>query len=127
MNSWLHEVNIDGWEIPFVYGTPLDGAAQGKTKSIMHFSPRRDKRLLDNFFGQFTLVDFVIHEIFCPRHHTPNPIPCVLLSKFKDNVLTALIHVPYVIKETLLRVLEVPNGAEMRRPQRSCTTVRVQI
>ena len=101
--AWVH---IDGWEIPFVYSTPWDGAALGRTESILRFSPRRDKRLLTNFFSQFTLADFVIHEIHCPNHHTPTPVPCVLVARFKDNVPMAAIHVPDAIKPRLFRTLE---------------------
>ena len=101
--AWVH---IDGWEIPFIYSTPWDGAALGRTESILRFSPRRDKRLLTNFFSQFTLADFVIHEIYCPNHHTPTPIPCVLLARFKDNVPMAAIHVPEAIKPRLFKALE---------------------
>ena len=101
--AWVH---IDGWEIPFVYSTPWDGAALGRTESILRFSPRRDKRLLTNFFSHFTLADFVVHEIHCPNHHTPTPVPCVLLARFQDNVPMAAIHVPDAIKPRLFRTLE---------------------
>ena len=61
-------ITIDGWEIPLVYSTPWNGAAQGRTEPILRYSPRRDKRFLSNFFSQFTLADFIIHEIFRPPH-----------------------------------------------------------
>ena len=44
-----------------------------------------------------------IHEIHCPKHHTPTPIPCVLLSRFKDNEPMATIH---AIKPRLFKALE---------------------
>ena len=94
-------VTIAGLEVPIVYTTAWDGAALGTTESILCFSPKRDKRLLREFFSQFTLADFVIHEVFSPPRHTTCPIPCVLVAHFKDNVPMAFVHVPAGMFETL--------------------------
>ena len=98
-------VTVDGIDIPFVYTTAWDGAALGRTESILRFSPTRDRLLLREFFSLFTLADFVIHEIFSPPHHTPAPIPCVLLARVKDNVPMAFIHVPAGMSEILKWVM----------------------
>ena len=87
-------VTIQGQDFPIVYSTVWDGAALGRTEAILRYSPRRDRRLLTNFFAQFNLADFVLHEIFCPQRHTPTPVPCAIISRFKDNVPLALVCFP---------------------------------
>ena len=89
-------VSVAGLEVPILYTTAWDGAALGRPESILRFSPKRDKRLLRDFFSQFTLADFVIHEVFSPPRHTTCPIPCVLVARFKDNVPMAFVHVQHV-------------------------------
>ena len=98
-------VTIQGQDFPIVYSTAWDGAALGRTEAILQYSPRRDRRLLTDFFAQFNLADFVIHEIFCPQHHNPLPIPCAVVSRFKDNVPMGLIHVPPGVQSTMMQVL----------------------
>ena len=61
--------------------------------------------MLTNFFAQFNLADFVIHEIFCPQHHNPSPIPCAVVSIFKGNVPMGLIHIPPDVQSTMMQVL----------------------
>ena len=61
--------------------------------------------MLTNFFAQFNLADFVVHEIFCPQRHTPIPVPCAVISRFMDNVPMALIHFPADVQDTMLQVL----------------------
>ena len=48
-------ITIEGHDFPIVYSAAWDGAALGRTEAILRYSPRRDKRLLRNFFAQFTL------------------------------------------------------------------------
>ena len=67
--------------------------------------PRMDRGLLTNFFAQFNLADFVLHEIFCPQRHTTTPVPCAIISRFKDNVPMALVCFPAEVQGTMLQVL----------------------
>ena len=108
---WVPSEQVIAWvsiarlEVPILYTTAWDGAALGRTESILRFSPKRDKRLLRDFFSQFTLADFVIHEVFSPPRHTACPIPCVLVARFKDNVPMAFVHVPVGMFETPKTIL----------------------
>ena len=61
--------------------------------------------MLSNFFAQLNPADFIVHEIFCPQRHTPLPVPCAVISRFKDNVPMALVHFPADVKDTMLQVL----------------------
>ena len=103
--SLIAWISLDGIDFPIVRSTLWDAAPEGRTRSIILASPNRDRHHLKKFLGQFQLSDFLPHEVFSPAPHSPNPIPCCLICRFKDNVPLSLIHVPPNLHEPLKVIL----------------------